>query len=76
MRGPRARALGLRHFTTAVIRDYQAHMATRRWSVNTVRRRLVELNRPAPGLAAGLTLGEPCIPIFALELLRVSPGGR
>ena len=36
---------GLRHFTPAVIRDYQAHMATRRWSVNTVRRRVVELNR-------------------------------
>jgi len=36
---------GLRSLTTAVIRDYQAHMATRRWSVNTVRRRLVELNR-------------------------------
>ena len=35
----------LRSLTTAVIRDYQAHMATRRWSVNTVRRRLVELNR-------------------------------
>src|SRR5258706_9835843 len=35
----------LRTFTTAVIRDYQAHMATRSWSVNTVRRRLVELNR-------------------------------
>jgi site-specific recombinase XerD len=36
---------GLRSFTTAVIRDYQDHMATRRWSVNTVRRRLVGLNR-------------------------------
>jgi site-specific recombinase XerD len=36
---------GLRRFTTPLIRDYQAHMATRRWSVNTVRRRLVELNR-------------------------------
>jgi site-specific recombinase XerD len=35
----------LRRFTTAVIRDYQAHMASRRWSINTVRRRLVELNR-------------------------------
>ena len=35
----------LRTFTTTLIRDYQAHMATRRWSVNTVRRRLVELNR-------------------------------
>jgi integrase/recombinase XerC len=35
----------LRSLTPAVIRDYQAHMATRRWSVNTVRRRLVELNR-------------------------------
>src|SRR4030095_3744134 len=47
--GPKARGQGegpgLRTFTTAVIRDYQAHMATRRWSVNTVRRRLVELNR-------------------------------
>jgi len=69
-------AVTLRTFTTTLVRDYQAHMATRHWSVNTVRRRLVELNRPAPGLAAGLTLGEPCIPIFALELLRVSPGGR
>ena len=35
----------LRTFTTTLIRDYQAHMATRRWSINTVRRRLVELNR-------------------------------
>jgi site-specific recombinase XerD len=47
--GPKGRGQGegpgLRHFTPAVIRDYQAHMATRRWSVNTVRRRLVELNR-------------------------------
>jgi len=39
------RAPGLRSFTTALIRDYQQHMATRRWSINTVRRRLVELNR-------------------------------
>ncbi len=39
------RAPGLRAFTTALIRDYQQHMATRRWSINTVRRRLVELNR-------------------------------
>jgi site-specific recombinase XerD len=38
-------AVSLRTFTTTLIRDYQAHMATRRWSVNTVRRRLVELNR-------------------------------
>ncbi|HKC08089.1 MAG TPA: hypothetical protein VKJ67_14555, partial [Methylomirabilota bacterium] len=38
-------AVGLRTFTTTLIRDYQAHMATRRWSINTVRRRLVELNR-------------------------------
>jgi len=38
-------AVGLRAFTTTLIRDYQAHMATRRWSINTVRRRLVELNR-------------------------------
>jgi site-specific recombinase XerD len=38
-------AASLRTFTTTLIRDYQAHMATRRWSVNTVRRRLVELNR-------------------------------
>jgi site-specific recombinase XerD len=38
-------APGLRSFTTAVIRDYQQYMATRRWSTNTVRRRLVELNR-------------------------------
>jgi len=36
---------GLRAFTTALIRDYQAHMATKGWSINTVRRRLVELNR-------------------------------
>ena len=44
--GPRvAKGPGLRRFTTTLIRDYQAHMATRRWSVNTVRRRLVELNR-------------------------------
>jgi site-specific recombinase XerD len=39
------RAPTLRTFTTAVIRDYQAHMAARSWSTNTVRRRLVELNR-------------------------------
>ena len=39
------RAISLRTFTTPLIRDYQAHMAARRWSVNTVRRRLVELNR-------------------------------
>jgi site-specific recombinase XerD len=38
-------AIALRSFTTTLIRDYQAHMATRRWSINTVRRRLVELNR-------------------------------
>ena len=38
-------APGLRSFTTAVIRDYREHMATRRWSTKTVRRRLVELNR-------------------------------
>ena len=44
MRGPRARRPPFRSFTTALIRDYQAHMATRRWSNNTVRRRLVELN--------------------------------
>jgi site-specific recombinase XerD len=43
--GSRAKGPGLRRFSTAAIRDYQAHMATRRWSVNTVRRRLVELNR-------------------------------
>ncbi|MEX2220165.1 MAG: tyrosine-type recombinase/integrase [Candidatus Rokuibacteriota bacterium] len=43
-RGP-GEGPGLRTFTTALIRDYQAHMATRLWSVNTVRRRLVELNR-------------------------------
>ena len=40
----------LRSFTTAVIRDYQEHMPTRRWSTNTVRRRLVELNRFAAWL--------------------------
>ncbi len=46
-RGRRTRAdtPGLRSFTTALIRDYQEHMAGRRWSINTVRRRLVELNR-------------------------------
>jgi addiction module HigA family antidote len=51
-RGGRARsrrlrtdAVGLRAFTTALIRDYQQHMATRHWSINTVRRRLVELSR-------------------------------
>ena len=38
-------APGLRTFTTTAIRDYQAHMATKTWSINTVRRRLVELNR-------------------------------
>jgi site-specific recombinase XerD len=38
-------APGLRTFTTTVIRDYQEHMATKTWSINTVRRRLVELNR-------------------------------
>jgi len=43
--GPRVKGPDLRRFTPAVIRGYQAHMATRRWSVNTVRRRLVELNR-------------------------------
>ena len=44
--GPRVvKGPTLRTFTTTLIRDYQAHMATRRWSVNTVRRRLVELNR-------------------------------
>ena len=47
--GPKGRGLvegpNLRRFTPAVIRDYQAHMASRRWSINTVRRRLVELNR-------------------------------
>jgi site-specific recombinase XerD len=38
-------APGLRTFTTTAIRDYQEHMATKTWSINTVRRRLVELNR-------------------------------
>ncbi|MGH7373347.1 MAG: tyrosine-type recombinase/integrase [Candidatus Rokuibacteriota bacterium] len=41
----RSDAVGRRAFTTALIRDYQQHMATRHWSINTVRRRLVELNR-------------------------------
>ena len=39
---PKGRGQGEGH---APVRDYQAHMATRRWSINTVRRRLVELNR-------------------------------
>src|SRR5262245_8705422 len=54
--GPKGRGLvegpNLRSFTPAVIRDYQAHMASRRWSINTVRRRLVELNRFAGWLVA------------------------
>jgi hypothetical protein len=33
----------LRTFTTAGHRDYQRHMAARRWRTNTIRRRLVEL---------------------------------
>ena len=44
-RGQGEGTLGLRTFTTTLIRDYQAHMATKTWSINTVRRRLVELNR-------------------------------
>ena len=44
-RGQGEGAPGLRTFTTTLVRDYQAHMATRHWSINTVRRRLVELNR-------------------------------
>jgi site-specific recombinase XerC len=56
-RGQGGGSLGLRTFTTTLIRDYQAHMATRRWSVNTVRRRLVELNRFAGWLVERRYLG-------------------
>ncbi len=56
-RGQGEGAPGLRAFTTTLIRDYQAHMTTRRWSVNTVRRRLVELNRFAGWLVERRYLG-------------------
>lgn len=58
--GRRPSAPGLRAFTTALIRDYQEHMATRNWSTNTVRRRLVSPARQRE----------------AVELLGVLPGGH
>jgi site-specific recombinase XerD len=67
-RGQGKGAPGLRAFTTALIRDYQAHMATRRWSVNTVRRRLVELNRFAGWLVERRYLGRS--PMIGISVPR------
>jgi site-specific recombinase XerD len=70
---------GLRSLTPAVIRDYQAHMATRRWSVNTVRRRLVELNRFAGWLVERRYLHHRVVGRESSQVRRevcVSPEGR
>lgn len=79
LRRRRRRSPTLRSFTTAVIRDYQAHMATRRWSINTVRRRLVELNRFAGWLVERRYLHHRVVGRESSQVRRevcVSPEGR